>query len=125
LKIGRNIYKALKILCAIAMVWTSFAHRPVIASETEQTADLSAYTLPDGTVPVICISGENGEKNAYAKGCPYCTLVKAAALHISPELFTRVASNLKATAPSDNTTNLSKSIRFEGAPQTGPPSFST
>lgn len=43
----------LRILCAVALLSVGLAHEPVSAAPT--LVDLAAYTLPDGTIPDICI----------------------------------------------------------------------
>jgi hypothetical protein len=42
---------AIAILYGLAMLVLQFAHHPIASGDSR---DLSAYALPDGTLPVIC-----------------------------------------------------------------------
>ncbi len=57
----RNIRKdwrlAVRMLCALALVFVAFTHQPVSASPANDI-DLAAYTLPDGSVPVLCLDNK-------------------------------------------------------------------
>ena len=57
---GKTSGIALRLLCAMLLVVLGFAHRPVSASAMPM--DMSAYALPDGTMPTICIPDESGGK---------------------------------------------------------------
>lgn len=124
MNIGHKIGKTLTIICAIAMIWISFAHRPVVTLVTDQTVNLSAYTLPDGTIPIICFGGEgDGESTSY-QGCEYCRLADTVISPASPQVFVRVVNTVRVVSSASEKIPLSKSIRLAGAPQTGPPLFS-
>jgi hypothetical protein len=70
---------AARVLCVIALVFVAFAHQvPVLA---EQAEDFSAYLLPDGTLPTLCVkaSDEDGGKDApnhklHTHGCEACRI---------------------------------------------------
>ena len=51
---ARRLRLALHILCAVALLVFGFAHRP---AATQTNAVLTLYTLPDGTVPSLCVTG--------------------------------------------------------------------
>lgn len=125
MNIRRNICKILPVLCAIALVWASVAHRPIIISNTSQTVDLSAYVLPDGTIPVICFGGEGDGKNTSSQACPFCTLASAVIFPEPPQLFARVINTVRFVDPVCKKAPLSKTVILAGAPPTGPPIFST
>ncbi|UXN65644.1 hypothetical protein N8E89_08640 [Phyllobacterium sp. A18/5-2] len=68
---------AVRMLCALALVFVAFAHQPIEAGTGGQI-DLAAYTLPDGTVPVLCLPG-SGDKDLHTSswhgtGCEACRL---------------------------------------------------
>lgn len=84
-------YSALKhvmvALVALALGMSAFAHRAmpvddeVFASASAAPAgiDLSAYRLPDGTLPSFCITPESGEHGS-GTSCEFCTLAAGTAL---------------------------------------------
>jgi len=69
------------MLYALAMVLVGFAHHPGRASSS---VDLSAYTMPDGSVPFICGGSEtDGTPAADGSICEACCLTAAPGL-LSP-----------------------------------------
>lgn len=84
---------AVRMLCALALVFVAFAHKPV-ASAYADPIELAAYTLPDGTVPVLCLPGSGDEdqhKSAWhGTGCEACRLSASFILPVPP-----IASGLK------------------------------
>ncbi|WP_246659072.1 hypothetical protein [Rhizobium sp. FY34] len=74
----------MRILCAIALLCVGFAHKPPLVSSTASIADLASYMLPDGTVPILCLTGESdGTKHPgdhIGNGCEVCRLAACAIL---------------------------------------------
>ncbi|MDQ0346584.1 hypothetical protein J2S76_001001 [Ancylobacter vacuolatus] len=68
----------LRILCALALLFALAAHHSPVASPSEAAIDLSQYTLPDGTVPDLCLTGADEDGNphpvAHLPGCDACRL---------------------------------------------------
>lgn len=71
----------LRIMCALALVFAAFAHRPV-QPDFPDDFDVAAYTLPDGTIPVTCLTGPDSNSNGDAGGsrCEFCRIASATAL---------------------------------------------
>ncbi|MBY3322955.1 hypothetical protein HFN88_04875 [Rhizobium laguerreae] len=71
---------ALRILCAAALVFVSFAHQlPAAAAGEFDPAELSQYVLPDGTLPTLCVtttdkSGQSRHDKAHSHGCEACRI---------------------------------------------------
>ena len=76
-----NIFMRMMIIVALTMI--GFAHKPVMAGPLPASVEYAAYTLPDGTLPVICVTvtgdedlggakGQMGGMGAY--GCDACRL---------------------------------------------------
>ncbi len=68
---------ALRVLCAIAILFVGFAHKPPEDLRTEiSVLDLSAFALPDGEVPDICLSAghQSDEDHPYSGNCEACRL---------------------------------------------------
>lgn len=68
----------LAVLYGLAMLLLPLAHRPLAPAE----ADLSAYALPDGTLPIICWSGagQSNQPTSAKRICDACLLTAAPGL---------------------------------------------
>jgi|GEM_PF-720730 len=68
-------------LCGLALVLVAFAHQPAAVSGNPgaRTVDLSAYALPDGSLPQLCISGlgDSGEAGFVLGPCEFCRIAGA------------------------------------------------
>ncbi|KXF78947.1 hypothetical protein ATN84_04105 [Paramesorhizobium deserti] len=84
---GRNM---VRFFCALAIVLLAFAHKPVDPGYGNRI-DLAAYTLPDGTVPVICQpsggdrDGHDHHDDFYGKSCEACRISSAFACPVPPK----------------------------------------
>ena len=74
---SRNWKLLVAALYAVAMLSVAFAHK-VERRAANDTIDLAAYALPDGTLPIICgdqngppIHGESG--NTFCDACRLCS----------------------------------------------------
>ncbi len=79
------------MLFALAIAVNGFAHRAVAAVPgpsipNVSVPDLSAYVLPDGTVPVLCraLSGDEPVSGLAPGSCPACKLNLVNALPPTP-----------------------------------------
>jgi hypothetical protein len=69
-------------LYALAMATSGFAHRP-IAAPLDQSIELAAYALPDGSLPPLCAHDEGApadDSHAAASHCDACALSAAPGL---------------------------------------------
>ena len=112
-----------RLLCVIALLFVGFAHR-VPAVSPQPDVDLSAYALPDGTLPVICHTpagtGDGGGNVVFFGDCEFCRLASAAVLPTppdvrappcaAPETALRVVYDLEVCP-----------IHYAGTPTRGPP----
>ncbi|OAP42540.1 hypothetical protein AU381_15250 [Sinorhizobium glycinis] len=77
---------AVRLLAAIALVFLSFAHRPVLAIAADR-ALAAEYRLPDGSFADICFGtdgvGHDGEKSPLIS--PICEACRLAASVLLPE----------------------------------------
>lgn len=72
----------MRILCALALLFVGFAHQPLAIAETVPL-DLAAYALPDGTLPVFCLTDKDGgqtDKHVHASDCDACRISAATLL---------------------------------------------
>lgn len=65
----------LVVLLALALVFVGFGHRMA----GPDAPGLSAYAMPDGTLPDLCVDGSGGN-SATDTPCPACTIT--AAMHL-------------------------------------------
>ena len=75
---------AVHVLCMVALVAIGFAHKvPEAVAAPQTSVDFSAYTLPDGSLPVLCISeqstftfDDHGKQHDHAgqSGCDACRI---------------------------------------------------
>lgn len=80
---------AVRIVAAFALVFLSFAHKPVMAKSLTP-AEIAAYQLPDGTIADICfgmdgIDHDSGKSQPMAPVCEACRLAGAALLPTPPQ----------------------------------------
>lgn len=74
-----------RMLCALALLLVGFAHTPpAIASHGLSASELAEFVLPDGTLPVLCLSSEDGstkqKDHAGKSGCEACRLAASVLL---------------------------------------------
>ena len=71
----RNLNLLAAAAFLLAAVLNAYAFR--IGSVSQVPADLSAYALPDGTLPELCLSGEGGDNGGHdrSKHCDFCRII--------------------------------------------------
>lgn len=72
-----------RLVCALALLFVGFAHQPVAVSGLSP-AEVALYTLPDGTLPDLCIGGDadghHQQKHAAKQDCEACRISAAVLL---------------------------------------------
>jgi hypothetical protein len=87
-----------RIMCAMALLLVGFAHQPVVATADEiSPLELAQYRLPDGSLPILCITYKDADGKvhgkAYAPGCEACRISSAAVLPAPPtDIYERLVS---------------------------------
>ena len=116
-----------RMLCVFALLFASFAHRVPAASSPatspQTSVDLSAYALPDGTLPVICHSPsrtDDGGGTVFFSDCEFCRLAGAAILPVSDHAWSRPCAAAGFPAPAVHDAALLP-IHYAGTPTRGPP----
>ena len=113
-----------RLMIVIALALTAFAHRAAPVNAPPAT-DFLAYALPDGSLPVICLTG-NGEKDGdHHQGnaaCEFCRIAGAIAVAVPPALHGAPIDAAKRVSP----VTLASLLRGEpafwpAAPPQGPP----
>lgn len=72
-KTNRRLLAVIAFGMAFAFAASAFVHSPFPTRSSLSQIDLSAYTLPDGTVPSICF-GLDEDQGGSSQHCPFCTL---------------------------------------------------
>ncbi|MDH4440445.1 MAG: hypothetical protein QE284_08665 [Rhizobium sp.] len=100
--------RAMRIVCVIALVLLGLAHRPPVpVAQALTPAEVALLTLPDGTLPELCLPGtdEDGKSkfHATAADCEACrisatTVLPTPADSVGIRLSTAVAAVLPQPA---------------------------
>lgn len=93
-----------RILCAVALLCLGFAHKaPVLAAPGGiPLNEIAAYVLPDGTLPVLCItSHDDGKSHPHedgrGTGCEACRLNASVILPAPPAVVPAVVVRVRNT----------------------------
>ena len=100
---GSTLQVVVRALCVLALLAVGFSHRaPAFASLALSTSEIAALTLPDGTVPELCLPGEmdDGKSQAGFTHCEAC-LISASVLLPTPADITgkRLAAAVDVLLP--------------------------
>ncbi|SOE17629.1 hypothetical protein SAMN05877838_2531 [Hoeflea halophila] len=71
----------MRLLCALSLLLVGFAHKPVSASAAPSAyagVDIADYVLPDGTLPDLCLSGEEDGHHSGPDHCEACRIFGSA-----------------------------------------------
>jgi len=116
---------ALRALCALALLFVSFAHQVPAFAASAPEAFSAAYMLPDGTFPDLCLSGDvhdpDGE-GAFKPGCEACRLSASVLLPQPPVDCARIAHSSPAAFSPLRLAGLTFPVFSPNAPPRGPPS---
>lgn len=65
-----------RIVCAVALVCIGLAHKPPLSPPASVSSlELAHYAFPDGTLPVLCLAGdEDGKGGGLSGPCAACRL---------------------------------------------------
>ena len=111
----------MRITCVLALVLVAFAHRPVAFAAVP--FDAAAYTLPDGTIPDLCVPGDAGKGEVHSTGCEFCRMAGAVILPEPSSEFWRVLAAGERIAPLATAPAIPPLAAFHH-PARGPPSVS-
>lgn len=114
----------LQLLCAVALLLVGSVHQLPARAASAPAIDLSAYALPDGTLPVLCLSpADDGSSSGtpHSHGCEACRLAATPEL-LTPEhdLFRRADYALLTRPRLPEAAPAQPVLRFRLA-QRGPP----
>jgi hypothetical protein len=78
-----SVDRAIRMICVIALILLGLAHRPLATSAPQLSPqEIAALTLPDGTMPELCLPSAEGKGKAHAmpSNCEACRISAAALL---------------------------------------------
>ncbi len=115
-----------RMLCALSLLLVAYAHRPLDltdAASSYSNVDVTAFILPDGTLPELCLDDEKSGHHSAANHCEACRIVSSVDLP-SPfdgYVVTRWFVAAELAVPQDAT--LVYPALRPGASPRAPPSF--
>jgi hypothetical protein len=120
-KFGKTSGLALRLFCAMLLVALGFAHRPASA----MPAAISAYMLPDGSLPTICIPQNEDSKSGKEMGqrCEACRIAGAVALPSPPCASAKIAPVSERAAFAFTAERFHRLNFPPNAPPRGPPAL--
>lgn len=125
---GNEMGRLTRILCALALILVGFAHKPPHVVTTVPASEVAAYTLPDGTVPMLCDLAnlaDDDHDHGPSQGplrCEAC-LLSASTLAPPPPGLAVPPLRLAGTfLPQDLDGGPATAFRLTAAPR-GPPPF--
>jgi hypothetical protein len=72
--------RTVAVLCALALVLLSAAHRPVVADPGRADPAIAAYLAVGGSLADLCLAGGMEDGKSGHADCPACMLAKAMTL---------------------------------------------
>lgn len=100
----RNWQALLRLICTFALCALAFAHTPIEGRASGiPLSEMAAYTLPDGSVPVLCQASAGHDEHRRHPGvgpntCDVCRL-SAAVLLPDPPLVGTASATLPVRVP--------------------------
>ena len=75
--------RAIRMICVVALVLLGLAHRPAVPPTPQLSPqEIAALTLPDGSLPELCLPTEDGKAKGHAvsSDCEACRIAASALL---------------------------------------------
>ena len=69
-----------RMLCVLSLLLVAFAHKPLLSSAEASAyagVDVAEFVLPDGTLPSLCLDGEQDGHHSVASHCEACRIVSS------------------------------------------------
>ena len=111
-----------RFACVLSLLLVSFVHSPAV-SIADDAVDLAAYALPDGTLPVLCLTGgtDDGKGQVDGKSCEFCRLASSIVLADAPTDFLScpLSAELPFSPPSSD--GFVRQVFSANSPPRGPP----
>ena len=112
-----------RILCVIALVLGGVSHK-LASFGPVPDADLANYALPDGTLPVLCLSGQVSDPENSAgllETCEFCRIAAAVILPDNPSVPERIEFTTRVFAHLPKRVELRANLHDTPAVPRAPP----
>ncbi len=112
-----------RILCVIALMLAGVSHK-LASFGPVPDADLANYALPDGTLPVLCLSGQVSDPDNSAgllDTCEFCRIAAAVILPDHPAVPERIEFTTRVFAHLPKRAELRASLHDTPAVPRAPP----
>jgi hypothetical protein len=90
----KNGQWAIRVLCTLALLFVGFGHQPIaLAVATDTPLEIASYALPDGSLPVLCVTASDDGQKSDGKhahpqqGCDACRISASTLLPSPPDLL--------------------------------------
>lgn len=83
LRMRMSFDRAIHMLCVVALVLLGLAHRPAVSPGPQLSPqEIAALTLPDGTLPELCLPSDEGTGKSHvaSSDCEACRISAAVLL---------------------------------------------
>lgn len=119
---------AVHALCMLALFAVGFAHKiPSVSASPLTPSEIASYTLPDGTLPVLCISDQalsdhdQDHKHKADSGCEACRISASILLPLPADTVGLLAKlDRKVTFPRLNEPLVARLFPPNSAPRAPP-----
>ncbi|MCO5157997.1 MAG: hypothetical protein M9945_14820 [Aquamicrobium sp.] len=117
----------LRIVCAVALLCIGFfAHMPPSVGQAQPSSlELTHYAFPDGTLPVLCLPGDEGGNAGMGKGCSACRLNADFALPVPQGMTAWLLPRLERDLPPTQVQAPGRHLVPANASPRAPPSIRT
>ena len=111
----------LRGLCAVSLALVAFAHQPA-APPSDNAFEAAAFTLPDGTLPTLCVTGPDGD-GGNAPGLEHCEFCRLAGSIFLPHAACTAETPRRAMAwlPAPDSHDAGRPGYQPATPPRGPP----
>lgn len=113
-----------RMLCALSLLLVAFAHKPLVTSAAASAYDgvnIADYVLPDGTLPDLCLSDEEGGHHSGFNHCEACRIFASADVPSPLDVFVINRRNIAAHLVTQQDDRFVRSFLRPGASPRGPP----
>ncbi|KPF58775.1 hypothetical protein IP85_08630 [Rhizobium sp. AAP116] len=117
------VYRTVRIILAFLLVIVGLSHQPPLGVGDMVTLDVAAYVLPDGTLPELCVTTDDGEVPHYGAAtiCEACLIASSAMLPTPVDVVgRRIVIALDMTVPSLSDKGYRRLFSANTAPRAPP-----
>ena len=114
-----------RIVCALSLLLVAFAHKPLVSSAAASAyagVDVADFILPDGTLPDLCLGGEEDGHHSAFNHCEACRIFASVDLPSPVDVFVVNALGPAAHLTPRQDDHFVRSFLRPGASPRGPPS---